>query len=46
MDKTYDFEQVIYEREHLTHNMFAKMDWDIDSIMRELEEQKYLPEAK
>ena len=35
-----------YEREHLTHNMFAKMDWDIDSIMRELEEQKYLPEAK
>lgn len=35
-----------YEHEHLTHNMFAKMDWDIDSIMRELEEQRYLTETK
>lgn len=26
-----------YEREHLSHNMFAKMDWERDSIMRELD---------
>lgn len=38
MEKKYDFEQVIYEREHLSHNMFAQMDWEIDSIMREIEE--------
>lgn len=38
MEKKYDFEQVIYEREHLSHNMFAQMDWERDSIMREIEE--------
>ena len=37
MEKKYDFEQVIYEREHLSHNMFSKMDWERDSIIRELD---------
>jgi hypothetical protein len=35
-----------YEREHLSHDMFAAMDWEIDSIMRELDDRRYLPEAK
>lgn len=30
-------EVAIYEREHLSHNMFAKMDWERDSIMREID---------
>ena len=37
MEKKYDFEQVIYEREHLSHDMFAAMDWERDSIMREID---------
>lgn len=37
MRKKYDFEQVIYEREHLSHDMFAAMDWELDSIMREID---------
>lgn len=37
MEKKYDFEQVIYEREHLSHDMFAQMDWERDSIMREID---------
>lgn len=35
-----------YEREHLSHDMFAAMDWEIDSIMHELNNRRYLPEAK
>ena len=35
-----------YEREHLSHDMFAAMDCEIDSIMRELDDRRYLPEAK
>ena len=35
-----------YEREHLPHDMFAAMDWEMDSIMRELDDRRYLPEAK
>lgn len=35
-----------YEREHLSHDMFAVMDWEMDSIMRELDDRRYLPEAK
>lgn len=35
-----------YEREHLSHDMFAAIDWEIDSIMRELYDCRYLPEAK
>lgn len=35
-----------YERENLSHDMFAAMDWEIDSIMRELDNRRYLPEAK
>lgn len=30
-------EIVCYEREHLSHNMFAQMDWERDSIMREID---------
>lgn len=30
-------EVAIYEREHLSHDMFAAMDWERDSIMRELD---------
>lgn len=30
-------EVAIYEREHMSHNMFAQMDWDRDSIMREID---------
>lgn len=35
-----------YEKEHLSHDMFAQMDWEIDSVMRELEDRKYLPEGR
>lgn len=30
-------EVAIYEHEHLSHDMFAAMDWERDSIMRELD---------
>ncbi len=32
-----ELEVVLYEKEELSHNMFAEMDWEIDSIMREIE---------
>ena len=35
-----------YEHEHLSHNMFAVMDWEADSIMRELDDCGYLTEAE
>lgn len=37
MEEKNVIEIVYYEREHLSHNMFAKMDWEIDSVMREIE---------
>ena len=37
MEKKNVIEIACYEREHLSHNMFAKMDWERDSIMRELD---------
>lgn len=41
-------EMAVYEREHLSHNMFQQMDWERDSIMRELDSAAVpqLPEAK
>lgn len=38
MEKNNVIEIACYEREHLSHNMFAQIDWEIDSIMREIEE--------
>ena len=32
-----EVEIAIYEKEHLCHDMFAAMDWERDSIMREIE---------
>ena len=46
MQETNYIEFACYEREHLSHDMFAAMDWEIDSIMRELNNRRYLPEAK
>ena len=37
MEKKNVIEMAVYDREHLSHNMFSKMDWEIDSIMRELD---------
>lgn len=37
MEQKNVIEIVYYEREHLSHNMFAQMDWERDSIMREIE---------
>lgn len=37
MEKKNVIEIACYEREHLSHDMFAKMDWEIDSVMREIE---------
>lgn len=36
MKKKY-VEVAIYGKEHLCHDMFAEMDWERDSIMREIE---------
>ena len=35
-----------YEREHLSHDMFAAMDWEIDSVIRDLDDRRCLPEVK
>lgn len=37
MEKKNVIEMAVYDREHLSHNMFSKMDWERDSIMRELD---------
>ena len=37
MEKKNVIEMAVYDREHLSHNMFAQMDWERDSIMRELD---------
>ena len=37
MEKKNVIEIACYEREHLSHNMFAQMDWERDSIMREID---------
>ena len=37
MEKKNVIEMAVYEREHLSHNMFSQMDWERDSIMRELD---------
>lgn len=37
MEKKNVIEITCYEREHLSHDMFAAMDWERDSIMREID---------
>lgn len=37
MEKKNVIEIVFYEREHLSHNMFAQIDRERDSIMREID---------
>ncbi len=37
MEKKNVIEIACYEREHLSHDMFAAMDWERDSIMREID---------
>lgn len=37
MEKKNVIEIACYERENLSHNMFAKMDRERDSVMRELD---------
>lgn len=37
MEKKNVIEMAVYDREHLSHNMFSQMDWERDSIMRELD---------
>ena len=48
MEKKNVIEIACYEREHLSHNMFAQMDWERDSIMREIDRPAVmqLPAAK
>lgn len=48
MEKKIVIEVVMYEKEHLSHDMFADMDWERDSIMREIERPvvAMLPEGK
>lgn len=37
MEEKNVIEMACYEREHLSHDMFAAMDWERDSIMREID---------
>ena len=37
MEKENVIEIACYEREHLSHDMFAAMDWERDSVMREID---------
>ena len=48
MEKKNVIEVAVYDKEHLSHDMFAAMDWERDSIMREIERPAVamLPEGK
>lgn len=37
MEKKNVIEVAVYDKECLSHDMFAAMDWERDSIMREIE---------